>query len=94
MTIIQKTLIIPMIIIGSMFAVLGFALGINAFFVPFIKEVFNISITMSYLVITATTFLDFVVFGVPSVAIIKKFNYKGDKVQLVNATFWSKIRIK
>ena len=71
----KKTLVIPMIIIGSMFAVLGFALGINAFFVPFVKEAFNISITMSYLVMTAT-FLAFVVFGVPSGAIIKKFGYK------------------
>jgi fucose permease len=56
--------------------VLGFALGINAFFVPFVKEAFNISITMSYLVMTAT-FLSFVVFGIPSGAIIKKFGYKG-----------------
>ena len=75
MTKTKKTLVVPMIIIGSMFAVLGFALGINAFFVPFVKEAFNISITMSYLVMTAT-FLAFVVFGVPSGAIIKKFGYK------------------
>ena len=79
MTTTQKTLIIPMILIGSMFAVLGFALGINAFFVPFVKEAFNISITMSYLVMTAT-FLSFVVFGVPSGAIIKKFGYKGGMI--------------
>ena len=79
MTTTQKTLIVPMIIIGSMFAVLGFALGINAFFVPFVKEAFNISITMSYLVMTAT-FLSFVVFGVPSGAIIKKFGYKGGMI--------------
>jgi len=72
----KKTLVVPMILIGSMFAVLGFALGINAFFVPFVKEAFNISITMSYLVMTAT-FLSFVVFGIPSGAIIKQFGYKG-----------------
>jgi fucose permease len=59
-----------------MFAVLGFALGINAFFIPFVQTAFNISITMSYLIMTAT-FLSFVVFGVPSGAIIKKFGYKG-----------------
>ena len=76
MTTTKKTLIVPMMLIGSMFAVLGFALGINAFFVPFVKEAFNISITMSYLVMTAT-FLSFVVFGVPSGAIIKKYGYKG-----------------
>jgi len=75
----KKTLIIPMMLIGSMFAVLGFALGINAFFVPFVKEAFHISITMSYLVMTAT-FLSFVVFGLPSGAIIKKFGYKGGMI--------------
>jgi fucose permease len=75
----KKTLVIPMMLIGSMFAVLGFALGINAFFVPFVKEAFNISITMSYLVMTAT-FLSFVVFGIPSGAIIKKFGYKGGMI--------------
>jgi len=79
MTANKKTLIVPLIIIGSMFAVLGFALGINAFFVPFVKQAFNISITMSYLVMTAT-FLSFVVFGVPSGAIIKKFGYKGGMI--------------
>jgi len=79
MTTTKKTLIIPLMIIGSMFAVLGFALGINAFFVPFVKEAFNISITMSYLVMTAT-FLSFVVFGVPSGVIIKKFGYKGGMI--------------
>jgi MFS transporter, FHS family, L-fucose permease len=72
----RKTLVIPMILTGSMFAVLGFALGINAFFIPFVKEAFHISITMSYLVMTAT-FLSFAVFGVPSGAIIKKVGYKG-----------------
>ena len=75
----KKTLVVPMMLIGSMFAVLGFALGINAFFVPFVKEAFNISITMSYLVMTAT-FLSFVVFGIPSGAIIKKFGYKGGMI--------------
>jgi MFS transporter, FHS family, L-fucose permease len=75
----KKTLIVPMMLIGSMFAVLGFALGINAFFVPFVKGAFNISITMSYLVMTAT-FLSFVVFGVPSGAVIKKFGYKGGMI--------------
>jgi len=79
MTTNKKTLVVPMMLIGSMFAVLGFALGINAFFVPFVKEAFHISITMSYLVMTAT-FLSFVVFGVPSGAIIKKFGYKGGMI--------------
>lgn len=71
----QKTLVVPMVIIGSMFAVLGFALGINAFFIPFVKEAFNVSTTMSYLIMTAT-FLSFVVFGLPSGIIIERAGYK------------------
>ena len=79
MTTTQKTLVVPLILIGSMFGVLGFALGINAFFIPFVKDAFDISITMSYLVMTAT-FASFVVFGVPSGVIIKKVGYKGGMI--------------
>ncbi len=75
----KKTLYLPLAIIGSMFAVLGFALGINAFFIPFVQDAFNISITMSYLVMSAT-FLAFVVFGLPSGIIIKKVGYKGGMI--------------
>ena len=74
-----KTLVVPMIIIAAMFAVLGFAVGVNSFFVPFVQDAFNISKTMSYLVMTAT-FSAFVVFGVPSGMIIKKVGYKGGMV--------------
>lgn len=79
MTTTGKTLVVPLLIIGSMFGVLGFALGINAFFIPFVQKAFNISITMSYLVMTAT-FASFVVFGIPSGMIIKKTGYKGGMI--------------
>ena len=79
MTETKKSFVVPLMIIGSMFAVLGFSIGINAFFIPFVKDAFNISITMSYLVMTAT-FLAYVVFGIPSGVIIKKFGYKGAMV--------------
>lgn len=72
----QKTLVIPMFIIGAMYAVLGFSIGINAFFIPFVQGAFNISTAMSYLIMTAT-FSAYVVFGVPSGAIIKRVGYKG-----------------
>ncbi len=75
----KKTLVVPMIIVAAMFAVLGFAVGVNAFFIPFVQDAFNISKTMSYLVMTAT-FSSFVVFGVPSGMIIKKMGYKGGMV--------------
>ncbi|RIH67294.1 MFS transporter [Mariniphaga sediminis] len=62
-----------------MYAVLGFALGINAFFIPFVKEAFNISTAESYLIMTAT-FSAFVVFGAFSGGILKKAGYKGGMV--------------
>ncbi len=67
--------ILPMIIIAVMFSVLGFAVGINAFFVPYVKAAFKINTAMSYLVTTAT-FSAFVIFGLPSAKILKKEGYK------------------
>jgi fucose permease len=75
----EKNIIVPMLLIGVMYAVLGFALGINAFFIPFVKEAFKISTAMSYLVMTAT-FSAFVVFGALSGEILKKAGYKGGMV--------------
>jgi len=72
----RKQYLIPMIIIASMYVVLGFTIGINAFFVPFVQQAFNVSTTMSYLIMTAT-FSAYVVFGVPSGMIIKWLGYKG-----------------
>ena len=71
----QNNVIIPMIIIAGMFSVLGFAVGINAFFIPFVQNVFNITSGMSYLVTTAT-FSAFVIFGMPSGKILLSQGYK------------------
>jgi FHS family L-fucose permease-like MFS transporter len=70
-----KNFIFPMIIIAILFSVLGFAVGINAFFVPYVKAVFHISTAKSYLVTTAT-FSAFVLFGMPSGKILMKAGYK------------------
>lgn len=70
-----KGFLLPMIIIAVMFSVLGFAVGINAFFVPFVKSAFHISTAKSYLVTTAT-FSAFVLFGIPSGKILIKSGYK------------------
>ena len=70
-----KAFLLPMIIIAVMFSVLGFAVGINAFFVPFVKAAFHISTAKSYLVTTAT-FSAFVLFGIPSAKILIKTGYK------------------
>lgn len=79
MNINKKNIIVPMLIVGSMFAIMGFALGINAFFIPFVKDAFKISTTESYLVMTAT-FSAFVVFGGVSGTILKKLGYKGSMI--------------
>ncbi len=72
----DKTPLIPMAIIGTMYVVLGFSVGINAFFIPFVQEAFTVSTAASYLIMTAT-FSAYVLFGVPSGLIIKNFGYKG-----------------
>jgi glucose/galactose transporter len=63
-------------IIGILFFVLGFAIGINTYLIPFLRVVFNLSTAASYLVMAAT-FSAFVVFGLPSGFIIQKVGYKG-----------------
>ncbi len=75
----QKTLLVPMMIMIGMFSVLGFAVGIDAFFIPFVKKAFGISNTMSYLVLTAT-YSSGVIFSVPSGVLIKRVGYKGGMV--------------
>ena len=75
----KKNILVPMLLIGAMYAVLGFALGINAFFIPFVQEAFHISTTQSYLVMTAT-FSAFVVFGAFSGGILTRAGYKGGMV--------------
>ncbi|NLO01528.1 MAG: sugar MFS transporter [Bacteroidales bacterium] len=75
----NKNILVPMLLIGAMYGVLGFSLGINAFFIPFVQEAFQISTAMSYLVMTAT-FSAFLVFGAVSGEILKKAGYKGGMI--------------
>jgi glucose/galactose transporter len=70
-----RSYLLPLVIIASMFSILGFAVGINAFFVPFVKEAFQISTGASYLVTTAT-FSAFVIFDLPSGKILIRAGYK------------------
>ncbi len=70
-----NTLFIPLLIVGILFFVMGFGVGISGFLTPFLKEALNLSVTESYLV-TAAIFSAFVVFGAPAGWIIKKVGYK------------------
>ncbi|MFC2087751.1 MFS transporter [Bacteroidota bacterium] len=76
MTTNRNNWVFPMIIISALFIILGFAVGVNAYFVPFVKEAFKISTAKSYMVMTAT-YSAYILFGVPSGFILKRVGYKG-----------------
>ena len=51
-----------MVIIGVIFFVMGFGVGISGLLIPFLQNAFDLTQTQSYLV-TASIFSAFVVFG-------------------------------
>lgn len=67
--------IIPLVFIGMMFFTVGFATGINGYFVPFLEGNLNLTSAQSYLVIAAT-FIAFLVFSFPASGIINKIGYR------------------
>ena len=67
--------IVPLAFIGMMFFTVGFATGINGYFVPFLESNLHLSSAQSYLVIAAT-FLAFLIFSFPAAAIIARIGYK------------------
>lgn len=67
--------VIPLIIIGVMFFVIGFGVGISGFLTPALKSAFKLTTGESYLV-TAAIFSAFVIFGGPSGWLIRKIGYK------------------
>lgn len=71
----SNTLFIPLLIVGILFFVIGFGVGISGFLTPFLKDALNLTVTESYLV-TAAIFSAFVIFGAPSGWVIKKVGYK------------------
>ena len=71
----ENTLIIPLLIVGVLFFVIGFGIGISGFLTPYLRDALNLSVTESYLV-TAAIFSAFVVFGAPAGWVIKKVGYK------------------
>lgn len=67
--------IIPLCFIGMMFFTVGFATGINGYFVPFLESNLNLTSAQSYLVIAAT-FMAFLIFSFPASSIINRIGYK------------------
>ena len=71
----NNSYIIPLCFIGMMFFTVGFATGINGYFVPFLENNLHLTSAQSYLVIAAT-FAAFLVFSFPASTIIGKIGYK------------------
>ncbi|MBZ4676805.1 MAG: glucose transporter [Anaerophaga sp.] len=70
-----RNLVIALIILGTMFFSIGFALGINSYLIPLLKSQLSITSTESYLVLAAT-FSAFLIFGYPASFVIAKIGYK------------------
>ena len=75
----KKTAIVPLILVGVMFFVIGFGVGISGFLIPALKSAFNLTTGQSYLV-TAAIFSAFVIFGRPTGWIIQKVGYRSAMV--------------
>jgi glucose/galactose transporter len=65
----------PIVILGTMFFAIGFALGINSYLIPLLNQALEISSAESYLVLAAT-FSAFLIFGYPASLVIGKIGYK------------------
>lgn len=71
----SRKYILPLAIIGMMFFTVGFATGINGYFVPFLESNLHLSSAQSYLVIAAT-FIAFLICSFPAAKIIGLIGYK------------------
>ncbi len=66
---------VPLLFIGFLFFLLGFALGINGLLIPYLKKAFSLTSTSSYLILSAS-FSAFVILGYPSGMLIQRIGYK------------------
>ena len=71
----SRKYVIPLCFIGMMFFTVGFATGINGYFVPFLENNLHLTSSQSYLVIAAT-FIAFLVFSFPASGIIARIGYR------------------
>lgn len=67
--------LVPLIIIGVLFYIIGFGVGISGFLTPFLRDALHLTTANSYLV-TAAIFSAFVIFGSPAGWLIHKIGYK------------------
>ena len=71
----NNKIVIALLVVGVMFFAIGFALGINSYLIPLLKNALNVSSGQSYLILAAT-FSAFLIFGYPASMVIAKIGYK------------------
>lgn len=71
----NKNYALPLAFVGIVFFSLGFALGINSFLIPVLKESLSLSSGVAYLLLAAT-FIPFIIFGYPASRTIAAIGYK------------------
>ena len=65
----------PLMIVGVVFFMIGFGVGISGFLTPALRSAFDLTTVQSYLV-TAAIFSAFLIFGRPTGWVIKKIGYR------------------
>ncbi len=65
----------PLMIVGIVFFMIGFGVGISGFLTPALRSAFNLTTGQSYLV-TGAIFSAFLIFGRPTGWVIKKIGYR------------------
>lgn len=79
----EKSNLIPLLIIGGLFAIFGFVTWINGTLIPFMKTMNELTEAQSYLVVSAS-YISFVVMALPSSYLLNKIGYrKGMSVGLI-----------
>ncbi len=70
-----KGYIVPLVIVGLIFFVIGFGVGISGFLTPALRQAFDLNTGQAYLV-TFAIFSAFVIFGRPAAWVITKIGYR------------------
>lgn len=71
----KNNTLVPILIIGGLFAIFGFVTWINGALIPFMKTLNELTEAQAYLVATAS-YISFVVMALPASYIINKIGYK------------------
>ncbi|MCD8135969.1 MAG: glucose/galactose MFS transporter [Parabacteroides gordonii] len=82
----SKGYLFSLVVIGILFFMIGFALGINGLIIPFLRTALDLTTAESYLVLAAT-FSTFIIFGYPSGLVIKAIGYK--KTMILSFLFFA-----